>query len=85
MPSEENVQFDSAMDSFPEPVNSATMHNYQVTYENLDGEDKTEIIPATHVITEGDLYEFWYGNVLVIAIMSENVLLVRNVSLMMEA
>lgn len=86
MPPEDNVQFDSSMDSVPEPIDTGNaLHNYQVTYEDLDGEDRTEIIAATHVITEGDLYEFWYGTVLVIAITQENVLMVRNVSLMMEA
>lgn len=82
---EENVQFDSSMDSFPEPNDSiGELHNYQVSYEDLDGEDKTEIIAATQVITEGDTYEFWYGNVLAFAISQESILQVRNISLMME-
>lgn len=84
MPLEDNVQFDSSMDSVPEPTNFGDeLHNYQVTYEDLDGEDKTEIIAATQVITEGDTYEFWYGNVLAFAINQESILQVRNISLML--
>lgn len=86
MPPEDSVQFDSSMDSFPEYANNdGKLHNYQVTYEDLDGEDKTEIIAATYVITDGDLYEFWYGDVLAFAVSQEVVIQVRNISLMMKS
>lgn len=70
------------MDTVP-PNEDTRLRTFQITYENLFGDQVTRILEATEV-ESGDLWEFWNGSTLVIAIREEKILEIHNVDVFLN-